>query len=113
MNADQKKQAREDYKARKTVPGIFAVRCAASGQVWVGHAPNLDTIQNRIWFQLRVGVTRIPSLDSAWASHGESSFTFEPLERMEDDALMMKHSRDVVLKERAAFWRTKLDALSI
>ncbi|MET4040164.1 hypothetical protein ABIC03_001849 [Bradyrhizobium sp. RT6a] len=43
-----RKAAIAAHKERKTVAGVYVVRCAASGEAWVGQAPNLDTIQNRI-----------------------------------------------------------------
>jgi hypothetical protein len=114
MSGDEKKAARAAYKQRKTVPGIYAVRCGASGQVWVGHAPDVETIRNRLWFALGMGKTRNQALDAACAAHGLDSFAFEQLERIEEDEQMaMAYARDVVLKERAAFWRAKLEALTI
>ncbi|MET4276026.1 hypothetical protein ABIB68_004682 [Bradyrhizobium sp. F1.2.2] len=48
-----RKAAIAAYRERKTVAGIYVIRCAASGEAWIGQAPNLETIQNRIWFSLR------------------------------------------------------------
>ncbi len=75
-----KKAAKAAYKERKSVAGIYAVRCGASGQVWVGHTPTLGTIQNRIWFTLRQANHPDPGLQSAWAAHGPAGFAFEVLE---------------------------------
>jgi hypothetical protein len=36
-----RKAAIAAYKERKTVAGIYVIRCAASGGAWVGQAPNL------------------------------------------------------------------------
>ncbi len=52
MTSDRK-AAIAAYKERKTVAGIFVIRSKASAQQWVGAAPNLEKIQNRIWFTLR------------------------------------------------------------
>ena len=53
MKGDDRKAAIAKYKQRKSVAGICAVRCAGSGETWLGQSLNLDTIQNRIWFTLR------------------------------------------------------------
>jgi hypothetical protein len=53
MKTEDRKAAVTAYKERKVESGIYAIRCAASGEVWVGSAPNLSTIQNRLWFTLR------------------------------------------------------------
>jgi hypothetical protein len=108
MNRDDRKAAITAYKERKTAAGIFAVRCTASGQIWVGQTPNLDTIQNRIWFTLRLGTNSNRDLQSAWSAHGGETFTFEPLERLKDEE--SPYVRDAVLKERALHWRSMLNA---
>ena len=48
-----RRQIASEFKDRKVPQGIFAIRCAASGQVWVGSSPNLDAARNSNWFQLR------------------------------------------------------------
>jgi hypothetical protein len=50
-----RKAAIAAYKERKTFAGVFVIRCKASSQAWVGQTPNLEKIQNRIWFTLRQG----------------------------------------------------------
>jgi hypothetical protein len=111
MKSEDKKAAIAAYKKRENAAGIFAVRCAASGQAWVGQAPNLDTIQNRIWFSLRMGSHTNRDLQSAWTAHGADSFAFEPLELLEDEEL--PYVRDTLLKERALHWRTALNGSAI
>ena len=111
MKSEDKKAAIADYKKRKNAAGIFAVRCAASKQVWVGQTLTLDTIQNRIWFALRVGTHSQRELQSAWTAHGADSFTFEPLEQLEEEEI--PYVRDTLLKERVTHWRTELHGLVI
>lgn len=89
----------------------FAVRCAASGEVWIGKTPNLDTIQNRFWFTLRQGAHPNRGLQRAWSAHGETSFAFEVLERLPDEAA--SYSRDVLLQERLSHWQINLNALAV
>jgi hypothetical protein len=106
MKSENKKAAIAAYKERKTVAGIFAIRCGSSGQVWVGQSPNLDTIQNRIWFSLRMGSHSNRDLQNAWSAHGGDDFTFEAIERLKDEELA--YVRDTLLKERATHWRAVL-----
>ena len=108
MNTDARKLAIADYKKRPSVAGIFAVRCRATDEVWVGQALDLEKIQNRIWFSLRVGNHRNVELQRAWSAHGEASFSLETLERMEDEELA--YVRDRLLKERLQHWRMQLNA---
>src|SRR5918997_1918476 len=102
MTRGDRKAAVAAYKDHKTVSGIYAVRCSASDQVWVGAAPNLDTVQNRIWFSLRHGNNSFRTLQTAWAEHGADAFTFEFLERLDEEAIAYRRADR--LKERAGYW---------
>lgn len=111
MKSVDKKAAVAAYKERKSVAGIYAVRCAPSGQLWVGQAPNLDTVQNRLWFSLRTGGDPHRDVQQAWTTHGPDSFTFEALERLADEEL--PYARQAQLKARLAHWRAALKAGAI
>ena len=110
MSIDRK-AAIAAYKERKTIAGIFVVRCAASGQAWVGQAPNLETIQNRIWFSLRQGSHTCRSLQAAWNAHGEAGLSFGECERLENEE--SDYVRSTLLKERQLHWRAELNAEAI
>lgn len=111
MTAIDRKAAKASYKEQKSVAGIYAVRCAANGQVWVGFAPNLATIQNRIWYSLRHTNTTFPALQAAWHEYGAESFSFEELERLDDDiSPLLRHD---ALKKRAAHWQEELGAEAV
>ena len=108
MDKAQRKAAIADYKKREDAIGIFAVRCAASGEAWVGPTLNLDTLKNRIWFGLRIGSATNKDMQRAWALHGSDSFAFEVFERLDPDE--PSFVRDSQLKERVAYWRAALKA---
>ena len=111
MKIGDRKAAIAAYKKRKSAAGIYAVRCAATGQAWVGQTLNLETIQNRIWFSLRAGGHSNRELQGAWAAHGADAFAFEPLEQLKDEELT--YVRDNLLKERVVLWRSSLNGLAI
>jgi hypothetical protein len=111
MNPDARKLAIADYKKRPSIAGVFAIRCRATGEVWIGHALDLAKIQNRIWFTLRMGDHRNTELQRAWSAHGEANFSLETLERIEDEELA--YVRDTLLKERVQHWRTQLNASAL
>ena len=110
MRGDRK-AAIAAYKERKVIGGVYAVRCTATGEVWVGRWPNLATIQNRIWFTLRQGSHPNPDLQKSWQHNGAEHFRFDILEQMEEEA--STYVRDSLLKDRAAHWRSTLAARSI
>ncbi len=49
MDKADKRAAISAYKERKAAAGIFAVRCASTGEFWVGATPTLETIQNLVF----------------------------------------------------------------
>ncbi len=108
MKNEDRKAAIAAYKERKAAPGIFAVRCLPTGGTWVGHAPDLATIRNRIWFTLDHGSHRSASLQAAWNTHGAAALSFEELERIEAD--QPAYARDRALKDRTAAWMEELGA---
>jgi len=108
MHGAERKAAIAAYKKREDAIGIFAVRCANSGEVWVGPSLSLDGIKNRIWFSLRINSHSNAEMQRAWSAHGESSFNFEVLEKLDPDEPAFV--RDSQLKDRAAHWRAALRA---
>jgi hypothetical protein len=111
MNRQDRKAAISAYKEIKTASGVYAVTCSATGETWVGSSRHLDTQQNGLWFQLRLGSARNPQLQAAWNQHGADAFSFEALERLPDDLSDM--ARKDELKRREAAWREQLDARAI
>ena len=110
MTTDRK-AAIAAYKERKTVAGIFVIRCTATSETWVGQSPNVEKIQNRIWFSLRQGAHTCRSLQSAWTAHGPEALTFGECERLEEEEIA--YVRDALLKERVLHWRTELRAMAV
>jgi hypothetical protein len=111
MNREDRKAAIAAYKERKPEPGIYIVRCKASGGQWIGSAPDLGTIWNRFSFALRQGVASPKSLQAAWKEHGADNLHFEILEILDDDQLVF--GRDRMLKERLKHWCEALNAEAI
>ena len=111
MRTEDRKAAVRAYKEREVEGGIYAVRCAASGEVWVGGAPDLAKIQNRLWFTLRQGTNTHRSLQSTWNARGAEAFSFEIVERL--DAEEIEYVRDRMMKERLIQWAEQLRAVRI
>jgi hypothetical protein len=107
MDKSRRKELSQALKEKKAKPGIYAVRCTASGEAWVAKAPDLERRQAGLWFQLSLGGFPGKDLQDAWNKHGEAAFVFEVLEAIEDDNVMLV---PVLLKEREAHWRQALKA---
>jgi hypothetical protein len=103
-----KREARKEFKSRKTPKGVFAIRCTATGEAWVSGSDHLDSARNGAWFQLRNGQHQNKRLQAEWTAKGEEAFAYEVLETLDDDVspLLLKD----VLRERQKHWETKLGA---
>jgi hypothetical protein len=112
MDKQTRRQAVSDYKERKVAHGVFAVRCAPTGEAWVGSSPNLEQAPNRLWFALRQGGHPNSALRAAWTAHGEAAFRFEVLEAV-DVADLSDYARASILKDRDAHWRAELGAAKL
>lgn len=60
-----KRAARKEYKSKKTPKGIFAVRCKATGEAWVGASSHLDSQGKQILYELRGGPHRNKPMQAA------------------------------------------------
>jgi hypothetical protein len=108
MNSSRK-AAIQAFKERKASRGIFAMRCTPTGSVWVDSAMDLDAVENRTWFQLRYGDTHIDkSILTEFRTHGRESFTFEILEKLDEDVVAVALAD--LLKERKLHWLAQLGA---
>jgi hypothetical protein len=108
LSKDQKREAANQFKERKSRLGAYAVRCTASGKVWVGSSRNLDATKNGIWAALRQGAHREKSLQDEWNAHAEPAFQYEVLEVLKDDVppLLLPDQ----LKDAKQRWMTQLNA---
>lgn len=112
MSISDRKEAIRAYKERVPSRGIFVVRCEKAGLAWVDMAPDLGTIRNRVWSELRNNGMRNPPMQAAWNQWGgEEAFTFEVLETLDPDTPEM-NLRDI-LKARRIEWAKKLGAATI
>lgn len=102
----EKKEAARQFKERKPSPGIYALRCSATGRAWVDSSPNLDAAQNSQFFQLRQRLHRNNELQTEWNAHGEASFRFEVLEKLSEDTPSL-NLRDL-LAQRKQSWSAQL-----
>ena len=106
-----RKEAIEECKTRKALRGVFAVRCTATGQVWVDSSPNLDAARNSVWFFLSHAYHPNKAMQAEWNTHGEQAFQFEILEKLDDDLSPLAVGD--LLKERRRHWVEQLGAQKI
>ena len=111
MERQERKAVVFAYKQEEPVSGIYALRCKASGEIWVGRAPDVATIENRLRFALRMASTPHRSLAAAARAHGAGAFAFEIVERLDPEEV--GEGRDRILKARHLHWCETLGATRI
>ena len=104
----ERKEAARQFKERKPSPGIYALRCRATGRTWVDLSPNLDAARNGQFFQLNQRLHRNKELQAEWNAQGEESFEFAVLESLPEDTPSL-NLRDL-LQERKRFWVAQTQA---
>ncbi|WP_420239862.1 GIY-YIG nuclease family protein [Telmatobacter bradus] len=97
-----KKSAVDAFKRTKTIGGIFAIHSKTNATQWIGKAPNLATIWNRITFEMRAGSCRSWTLQQAWTALGEDDFRLEVVEEIDAEKLLFAFDR--TMKERLEYW---------
>ncbi len=108
MEKQDRKSAIAQFKERKSVSGIYAVICTATGEAWVGTSRNLEAQQNSLWFTLKSGSGPFRTLQAAWQEHGEKEFRFEELDRLKDDFSVLLLTGE--LRKRQKLWLERLKA---
>jgi hypothetical protein len=105
---ESRKESIRRFKEQRALLGVYAVRCSATTEVWVGASRNLDATKNGCWFTLRSGSHRGRSLQAAWNIQGESTFSYEILDVLAEDAHPLEI--DTLLKDMKKDWLTRLNA---
>jgi hypothetical protein len=109
VSKERRRELVREYKEQKTRRGVYAIRCAATGEVWASSSPNLEKQQNSTWFQLRMGGHPNRALQAAWAAHGDAAFSFEIVAELSDED-RSPYALKADLKALETEWREKLGA---
>src|SRR4051794_10263367 len=105
MSIDRK-EAKREFKERKTTKGVFSVRCEALSQTWVGCSANLEAARTGLFFALRNGLHQDRVLQGAWNQQGESGLEFQIVETFDEDLAPLQ-VKDM-LRDRTREWKQKL-----
>lgn len=109
MDKQSRRQLVRDFKETRAPMGVFAVRCLASGEVWVGASKNLEAQQRSLWFGLRLGSHINKAMQAAWTANGAEQMRFEVLEAIDEPDLTPMGLADL-LKARERHWIEALAA---
>ena len=79
MQADRKKELKQQYREMETEAGVYQIRNTANNKVFIGSTRNLKTLNGKA-FQLNNGSFINRRLQEEWNSYGSQAFVFEILE---------------------------------
>lgn len=85
MDKELKKKYREDFENKKTSMGILIIKNIESGKIFPKATLNAEAWINKSKFVLRLGQFENAELQADWNTLGEDQFTFEILDRLEED----------------------------
>jgi len=78
-----KKQLKKDYQLAKRPFGVFLIRNATNGKIFVGSGLDIQGIMNRHRFALAAGGHNCKDLQKDWNELGADKFEFEVADQME------------------------------
>lgn len=80
---NRRKELLHEYKERKIVGGVYKITNTRNGKHFIGHAANLNSVQNHFQFAMTTGSAIHPRLQKDWQEMGGHSFTLAILEELE------------------------------
>lgn len=90
------------------VGGVYAIRCAPAGRVFVYGAPNAQGQQNRFDFAVSTGTCIHAALAADWREYGSGAFSFQVLEELEKAPEQTDRDFRADLAALVDIWREKL-----
>ncbi len=111
MRGERQEGRDQGHKERKIAAGIYRVRCAVSGETWVGQTPNLEHPKPPSGSRFAAAAIRGRICSGRGAIMGPKASAFDVIERLPEEE--SPYVRDALLKERLAHWRATLQARTI
>lgn len=110
MAKGKRKEIINAFKERKLSGGIYRISNKQSGQYLLGHAANLESIQNHFQFALNTGSAIHPRLKKECRELGSEAFELEILEVLEQKPEQTQAEFMDDLQTLEQLWRASLDA---
>jgi len=77
-----KKELKKEYQNMQRPMGIYQIKNLTNGKIFLGSTLFLDTVQNKHFFQLKMGGHPNSGLQNDWDKYGESSFEFSVVDKL-------------------------------
>ncbi len=107
---NRRKEIINAYKQRRLRGGVYKITNTRNGKYLLGHAANLQSVQNGFQFAQSAGSAVHPRLRKDWQEMGAQAFTLEVLEELEQKPEQSEADFKEDLKTLEQLWRTNFDA---
>jgi hypothetical protein len=108
MESKTKKELQAQYKERKVVGGVYAVRNTRSNKLLLEAAADLQGSRNRFDFAKATGSCVYTKLYADWAEQDSGDFAFEILEELEKGETQTDKEFKADLELLKEMWLEKL-----
>ncbi len=83
MDKQEKRQIAAQYKKRRQLGGVYAIRCNETGKRLLLSTMDMPGSENRFRFAQSTGGCVHPKLSRDWEMYGGKGFAFDTLETLE------------------------------
>lgn len=90
-----RKELKQAYKLKKFKMGVYQIRNAQNGKIFLGSNNNLDAIWNRHRLQLNMGSHPNKQLQEDWKKLGDENFVYEILEEIEQNEEITDYAKEI------------------
>lgn len=107
MNADKRKQLKNDYKSKPAQGAVYAIECSGNHRRIVKSTVDIGGIQSRFAFAMAIKGCPDPALNSEFLQYGPESFSLTILEelKMKEDQSPREFAED--MKQLCVLWLEK------
>jgi len=110
MDQQTKKDIQAAYRERKVVGGIYAIKNAVNGKIFLAGTTDMNGMKNRFAFSRQTGGCFNLKLKKDWDEFGKEAFTFEVLEELDQNELQTAKEFKADIKTLEEMWLEKFDS---
>jgi len=108
MDKQSRKELKEQYKSRKIVGGIYAIRCSETGECWIRKTIDLQGSINRFAFFCSTDACPEGCMRSSWKEYGAETFSIEVMEELEKKELQTRKEFADDIEVLLEIWQEKI-----
>lgn len=108
LSPQNRRALTRQYKDNVRPAGVFVVRNATSGRVYVSGSLDVEGAMNRARFELNLRSHRNKALLNDWLAHGAAQFTFEVIDRVKERVDDPAFDRAAELQKLLSLWQEEL-----